>query len=197
MTLKVENLQLSNKALSGSSNDFFKFQAQKFGCAYRSTVKMQGALRKRLAYTCTQQDLCGGLGDRLKGFASTFVLALLLNAEFVVEWTHPVRIKIAASHCKITPSAVSLAPNFPWYSLLNTRTFSHRYLLTLISTCEFHWMQQAYEKQQKIQPLGHLLMHINIQASLGGSARRILLHCGKIMTMCACISTGRYGIILS
>lgn len=50
----------------------------------------KGPSRKRIAYTCADGDLCGGLGDRLKGFASTFVLALLLDAEFVVEWTHPV-----------------------------------------------------------------------------------------------------------
>ena len=51
---------------------------------------MQQTAPKRIAYQCAYGDLCGGLGDRLKGFASTFILGLLLDAEFVVDWTHPV-----------------------------------------------------------------------------------------------------------
>lgn len=55
----------------------------------RSRLLQQSA-PKRVAYQCAYGDLCGGLGDHLKGFASTFILALLLDAEFVVEWTYPV-----------------------------------------------------------------------------------------------------------
>lgn len=60
----------------------------------RRSKILQQSSPKRIAYTCKGGDLCGGLGDRLKGFASTFLLALLLNAEFVVEWTYPVRLQL-------------------------------------------------------------------------------------------------------
>ena len=60
----------------------------------RSTLLAKGSTNRRIAYTCADGDLCGGLGDRLKGFASTFILALLLDAEFVVEWTHPVSLPL-------------------------------------------------------------------------------------------------------
>ena len=60
---------------------------------HRGTILANDAKRKRIAYTCASGDLCGGVGDRLKGFASTFVLALLLDAEFVVEWTSPVSVR--------------------------------------------------------------------------------------------------------
>ena len=64
----------------------------KLRCNMRRSKILQHSSPKRIAYTCKEGDLCGGLGDRLKGFASTFLLALLLNAEFVVEWTYPVRL---------------------------------------------------------------------------------------------------------
>jgi hypothetical protein len=38
-----------------------------------------------------ENDLCGGLGDRLKGLVSTAVLALLLDAHLAVDWTYPVQ----------------------------------------------------------------------------------------------------------
>lgn len=63
---------------------------------HRSAIGAQGLSRKRLAFTCAEGDLCGGLGDRLKGFVSAFILALLLDAEFVIEWTHPVRFIIVS-----------------------------------------------------------------------------------------------------
>lgn len=45
--------------------------------------------RQKIIFTCTRMEACGGLGDRFKGFVSTFILAVLLHAEFAVAWDAP------------------------------------------------------------------------------------------------------------
>ena len=59
--------------------------------AYRSRMVTLPARPRKLIFTCNSAALCGGLGDRLKGLASTFVLAVLTDAEFMVDWEEPVR----------------------------------------------------------------------------------------------------------
>ncbi|EIE18056.1 hypothetical protein COCSUDRAFT_83608, partial [Coccomyxa subellipsoidea C-169] len=77
---------------NGSETHSLKEKGDDLFALYRGTILANDSKRKKIAYTCGSGDLCGGVGDRLKGFASTFVLALLLDAEFVVEWTSPVPI---------------------------------------------------------------------------------------------------------
>ncbi len=60
---------------------------------YRSRLLTLPTRPRKLVFTCNSAALCGGLGDRLKGLVSTFVLALLLDAEFLVDWEEPVRAK--------------------------------------------------------------------------------------------------------
>ncbi len=59
--------------------------------SYRSRLIMLQQRPRVLIYTCNKAQLCGGLGDRLKGLVSTFVLALLTDSEFMVDWEEPVR----------------------------------------------------------------------------------------------------------
>ncbi|OAE21103.1 hypothetical protein AXG93_3661s1280 [Marchantia polymorpha subsp. ruderalis] len=45
---------------------------------------------KPIIFDCSSRfQECGGLGDRLKGLASTFYLALLTNSRFYYHWTFP------------------------------------------------------------------------------------------------------------
>ncbi|ORY06207.1 hypothetical protein K493DRAFT_372364 [Basidiobolus meristosporus CBS 931.73] len=46
-----------------------------------------------IAYVCGQDDLCGGVGDRIQGVISTFYLALLTNSLFHIEWSKPLPLQ--------------------------------------------------------------------------------------------------------
>ena len=46
---------------------------------------------RTVIFLCDHSWTCGGLADRIKGFVSTFVLALLLDASFSASWEVPVR----------------------------------------------------------------------------------------------------------
>jgi hypothetical protein len=43
-----------------------------------------------IVYEC--KDWCGGLGDRIKGIATTFMIALLTDRVFLINWVHPAPI---------------------------------------------------------------------------------------------------------
>ena len=65
---------------------------------YRSRLAVEEHALRKVVYVCAPPARCGGLGDRFKGFVSTFVLALLLDAEFVICWTGPVRASPKSSY---------------------------------------------------------------------------------------------------
>ena len=74
-----------------SRNQHIQERATELYNAYRSRLVTLPARPRKLIFTCNSAALCGGLGDRLKGLASTFVLAVLTDAEFMVDWEEPVR----------------------------------------------------------------------------------------------------------
>ena len=45
---------------------------------------------QRIIYSC--QSFCGGWGDRLRGILSTYILALLLDRQFVIDMNYPCEI---------------------------------------------------------------------------------------------------------
>lgn len=62
------------------------FRGHQLHTLYQSSVE-KGS--QKIIFTCTRSEMCGGLGDRFKGFVSTYILAVLLNAEFAVAWDTP------------------------------------------------------------------------------------------------------------
>ena len=72
-------------------NQHIQERATELYNAYRSRLVTLPARPRKLIFTCNSAELCGGLGDRLKGLASTFLLAVLTDAEFMVDWEEPVR----------------------------------------------------------------------------------------------------------
>lgn len=74
-------------------NQHIQERAAEIYGTYRSRLLTLPARPRKLVFTCNSAALCGGLGDRLKGLVSTFVLALLLDAEFLIDWEEPVRAK--------------------------------------------------------------------------------------------------------
>ena len=74
-------------------NQHIQERAAEINGMYRSRLLTLPTRPRKLVFTCNSAALCGGLGDRLKGLVSTFVLALLLDAEFLVDWEEPVRAK--------------------------------------------------------------------------------------------------------
>lgn len=79
-------LALSGEELASSNNGHIVHRGHQLFNSYQS--KMQTGNQK-IIYTCTKSEVCGGLGDRFKGFVSTFILAVLLNAEFAIAWDTP------------------------------------------------------------------------------------------------------------
>ena len=53
--------------------------------------RLDASRPRTVIFVCDHSWVCGGLGDRIKGFVSTFVLALLLDARFSASWEVPVR----------------------------------------------------------------------------------------------------------
>ena len=72
--------------VSEDPQDFLSIAARQITKSYEAKLHPQSS---KVIFTCTRAELCGGLGDRFKGFVSTFVLAVLLNARFVVLWDTP------------------------------------------------------------------------------------------------------------
>ena len=65
---------------------------------YRLRMAAQKAPKRTVIYACDsrrEEMRCGGLGDRFKGFVSSFVLAMLLDADFRACWDWPVRTIVA------------------------------------------------------------------------------------------------------
>ncbi|ORX94340.1 hypothetical protein K493DRAFT_315532 [Basidiobolus meristosporus CBS 931.73] len=57
--------------------------AERYSCPPAQTI----------AYVCGQNDLCGGVGDRIQGVISTFYLALLTDSLFHIEWSKPLPLQ--------------------------------------------------------------------------------------------------------
>lgn len=57
----------------------------------RYKERLAASRPRAVIYVCNHSWPCGGLGDRIKGFVTTFVLALLLDARFSASWEVPVR----------------------------------------------------------------------------------------------------------
>lgn len=71
--------------LSSSVNDEYKIKVNDNG---------EHASRKQyLIYYCSENMMCGGLADRIKGMLGTHALATLTNRTFGVHVDHPVNIK--------------------------------------------------------------------------------------------------------
>ena len=84
-------LRLHSAPVRYLRNQHIQERATELYNAYRSRLVTLPARPRKLIFTCNSAALCGGLGDRLKGLASTFVLAVLTDAEFMVDWEEPVR----------------------------------------------------------------------------------------------------------
>ena len=84
-------LRLHSAATRHLRNQHIQERATELYNAYRSRLVTLPARPRKLIFTCNSAALCGGLGDRLKGLVSTFVLAVLTDAEFMVDWEEPVR----------------------------------------------------------------------------------------------------------
>ena len=72
---------------------------------YRTRTAARKEPKKTVIYACDskrEEMRCGGLGDRFKGFVSSFVLAVLLDAEFLACWDWPVRMTFAIAGSKVT-----------------------------------------------------------------------------------------------
>jgi hypothetical protein len=46
-----------------------------------------------IVFACDSSFPCGGLGDRMKGLVTAFVMALVTNSEFMVQWNSPVPLQ--------------------------------------------------------------------------------------------------------
>eukprot|EP01006_Ploeotia_vitrea_P031871 TRINITY_DN64159_c0_g5_i1.p1 TRINITY_DN64159_c0_g5~~TRINITY_DN64159_c0_g5_i1.p1 ORF type:complete len:441 (-),score=8.41 TRINITY_DN64159_c0_g5_i1:70-1392(-) len=65
-----------------------------------------------IVWTCPVKGRCGGLGDKMKGIASTFLIALLLNRNFGVLHDSPTEL-----HDHVVPNLVQ------WDSFVRNRTY--------------------------------------------------------------------------
>ncbi len=61
-------------------------RGQQLHSLYQSKLQKES---QKIIFACTKGEVCGGLGDRLKGFVSVYILAVLLNAEFAIAWNVP------------------------------------------------------------------------------------------------------------
>lgn len=59
---------------------------------YLANIQNQTSMPKQLIFRCANQRFSGGFGDRVKGLVSKFVLSMLLDAEFVLDWNFPTPI---------------------------------------------------------------------------------------------------------
>ena len=75
-----------------------KSKATELQALYMGRLAAQTASPRKVVYACKTSG-CGGLGDRLKGFVFTFILAILLDAEFLAYWEHPVRTILCLCTC--------------------------------------------------------------------------------------------------
>lgn len=68
-----------------------KFEGLSKDTAFDITTSTEGFCnqQKFLVFECGPSDTCGGLGDRQRGLASAFLLALLTNRRFVIEMDSP------------------------------------------------------------------------------------------------------------
>ena len=78
-------------------NDHMRERSTELYAQYKTRLAAQHQPR-RVIFACDDKAaMCGGLGDRLKGLVTTFVLALLMDAEFYASWETPVRVVIDTS----------------------------------------------------------------------------------------------------
>lgn len=87
---------------SGIQSKFLQLKGQDIIAIHKDRLAAAKTPPRHFVYSCSRQYACGGLGDRFKGFVSTWVLALLLDAHFAVRWVMPVPIQkfynLPASH---------------------------------------------------------------------------------------------------
>ncbi|KAK9710207.1 hypothetical protein K7432_008598 [Basidiobolus ranarum] len=64
---------------------------------YKHIMELEGVtscgVPRTISFVCKDDDLCGGLGDRIQGVLSTFYLALLTDSQFKIEWTKPLLLQ--------------------------------------------------------------------------------------------------------
>ena len=46
-----------------------------------------------MVYACNHWELCGGLGNRINGMLTVFILAVLTNRSFFIELEYPVPVE--------------------------------------------------------------------------------------------------------
>ena len=85
------SLNIHARALLGShpKNSHLLGVSTELYATYKGRLAAQPSSSKKVVYVCDPHG-CGGLGDRLKGFISSFILALLMDAEFCAFWELPV-----------------------------------------------------------------------------------------------------------
>lgn len=55
-----------------------------------NTIQFKKPIKdKYVIYECTNENLCGGWGDRLKGIMSSYAWSLITNRKFLIKHTRP------------------------------------------------------------------------------------------------------------
>ena len=88
-------------------NDHMRERSRELYAQYKNRLATQHQPRRKVIFACDDKAaMCGGLGDRLKGLVTTFVLALLLDAEFYVSWETPVRLMSGMSDFRLGKACI-------------------------------------------------------------------------------------------